>query len=90
MDYTVQKPNITQLNRALRIACEEHGHEIVKYLIGQGANDYAGALIVACRVNDILMVEFMCSLLHFVPVHRAFAAGCVSKNGSEAASLICS
>lgn len=77
---TINTMSRLQINRALRIACSYHQPEMATVLIEQGADDFEGGLIVACRVNDLMMVEFM--LNYIVPkpsveiIHMAFNVAC--------------
>lgn len=90
--HTAQTPTQAQLNRAFRIACKERRHDIVTFLIGQGANDFEAAILVACSVNDVFLLETLCNHVpaaltapHFI--YLAFLAAC-SNHSTDAAYVM--
>lgn len=91
------KPTQPQLNRALRIACEERRHDIVTFLVGQGARDLDGAILSSCRANDPDLLIFLFHQLmppggpglSVALIYKAFNAACVNQS-MEAAFVMAS
>lgn len=94
---TAPKPTRTQLNRALRIACETKDHDVVRFILSQGPNDYLGAILTCCRVDAIHILgdvfqHFIiqtAGTLHSNYIYEAFSTAC-SHHSMETAFLMAS
>lgn len=92
LQTTSTRPTQQQLNRAFRIACEQGHHDIVTFLIGQGANDFSAGLIICCRLNNANLLRSLnlpSLLLTEHTVYEAFSTACFN-HSLDAAVLMAS
>ena len=80
---TNNEETITGLNRALLVAVKNNYLDMIKFLIGKGADDLDGALYEAAKAKNFPLVKEIVSLLKTENIHWNNVLLAASRGGSK-------